>query len=477
MPNAADTIRLSFLQWLAAEDEAQQAQYRAFREYYDGEHATQLTRRMAAFLQVKYGEEFNANFCPIVVDALAERLSVTGFEAADEDLLWEWWGLNRMDGQQGIVHTSGIRDGDVYVLVEWDNEEGRPAWYVEPAYDGREGVKVHYSKEQRGQVAYATKRWKVEGEDPSNAGYKRRINAYFPDRIEKYVSNEQYFEGNWAPYKEDGEEWPLPWVDEAGEPLGVPIVHFKNKERGYDWGRSELADVVPLQNAQNKVLIDLLAASDVTGFQNYWMIGDDPSGLETTPGSWVFSTKPPSDVSVGVFPPADPKPLLDVLKELTLKVAQVTRTPISYFQASGQTVAEGTLKQQEAGLVARAENRQVYFGNAWEDVVKMSRRLNNAFGPGGLDPDAPVSAQWADPETRNEKELAETLAIKAEKLRVPIEQLWSEFGYSPEEIEAMQATEEYQARIEMQQAAMQGLGAAMRPGGDDEEGDDERENE
>lgn len=458
---------------MAAEDEAQQAQYRAYREYYDGEHATQLTKRMRRFLQLKYGEEFCANFCPIVVDALAERLTVTGFDAPDDGQLWEWWEANRADGKQGIVHTGGVRDGDFYVLVEWDNDERRPVWHPEMAYDGRKGVRVHYSKERRGEITLASKRWKVEDEDLDSAGYKRRINLYYPDRVEKYVSDERYFEGNWAPYQEEGEPWPLPWTDEEdGEPLGVSVIHFKNKERGYNWGRSELGDVVPLQNAQNKVLIDLLAASDLTGFQNYWMLGDDPSGIEVTPGSWVYSKKPPSEVEVGVFEPGDPGPLLKVLQELTLKVAQVTRTPISYFQASGHAVAEGTLKQQEAGLVARAKNRQVYFGNAWEDVAKMSRRLNNAFGDGGSDPDAPISTIWADPQTRNEKELAETLGIKREKLQVPIEQIWREAGYSPEQIEEMKASDEYKARIEMQQAAMQGLGMAQEPGGD-EGGDDE----
>ena len=63
-----DKVRESFLQWLATSDGDRQDRYRAYREYYDGNHDTQLTERQRKYLQIKMGEEFNANYCPIVVD-------------------------------------------------------------------------------------------------------------------------------------------------------------------------------------------------------------------------------------------------------------------------------------------------------------------------------------------------------------------------------------------------------------------------
>ena len=41
-----------------------------YREYYEGDHSTQLTKRQMRYLQLKQGEEFRGNYCPIVVDAL-----------------------------------------------------------------------------------------------------------------------------------------------------------------------------------------------------------------------------------------------------------------------------------------------------------------------------------------------------------------------------------------------------------------------
>jgi hypothetical protein len=295
-------------------------------------------------------------------------------------------------------------------------------------------------------------------EDGAQAGSVRRVNLYYPDRIEKYVSSDDVWQGIWRPYldgetelvtlqDEAGREYEaavLWWTDtgtQAGEPLGVPVIHFRNKDQGYNFGQSELKNVVPLQNALNKSLIDLLAAADTTAFRVFWMLGDDPSALELAPGSWIYSERPPSGddgVQVGMFPGEDLKPLISLSEAIGMEIAKVSRTPLSLFQISGQVAAEGTLKQQESGLVAKARDRQVAFGNAWEDAMHLARRLANVFGLAGLDEDQTIAALWADPETRNEKEHLETLSLKA-GLGVPQERLWREMGYNADEIAEMRA--------------------------------------
>lgn len=467
---AIDKIKMSYLHWLVTEDSDRQDRYRAYREYYDGEHDTQLTARMRKYLQIKVGEEFNTNYCPIVVDALAERLVVTGFKAEGQDeMFWEWWQDNRMDGLQGLVHLAAVRDGDTYLLIEWDEENGRPYFCHELAYDGAEGVKVHYSREKKGAIEFASKRWRVE--QGAEAGRVRRLNLYFPNRIEKYISDSQMYEGNWQPYQPEGDaSWPLWWTrtgTEAGEPLGVPVVHFRNINQGYDFGKSELKDVVPLQNALNKSIIDLLAAADTTAFRIFYMIGDDPSSLELTPGSWIYSKRPPggdNGVDIGAIDGADPTPLIRLKNDAAMEIARVSRTPLSYFQTSGERPAEGTLKQEESGLVAKVLNRQIHFGNSWEDAFKMARRLYNTFGPGGLDEEQQIETVWKDPQTRNEKELIETVAMKLEKLGIPRETAWAEAGYSPEQIAEMMELKEKEQQQAMEVAdAIQGQ-RAIRDG-------------
>jgi len=328
-----------------------------------------------------------------------------------------------------------------YLLVEWDNDEGRPVFTAELAYDGTYGVKVHYSSTDRNEIAYASKRWRVESDDPENAGKVRRLNLYYPDRIEKYVSNQDEYEGAWTPYQEEGEPWPIPWKAENGEPLGVPVIHFRNKDQGYHYGLSELKNVVPLQNALNKSIIDLLATADTTGFPLLYMLGDDPSGLSIAPGSWIYSLHPPGGdegVAVGKIPAEDLGSLIALKDAVVAEIARVSRTPLSYFQVTGQIAAEGTQKQQEAGLVAKAKDRMVGFGNSWEDAFYIARRMANVFGGAGLNEEEPISAVWDDPETRNEKEFRESLVLEAQ-LGVPTEMIWEKLGYNAGEIARMQA--------------------------------------
>ena len=464
-----DEVRLSFLQWLAAEDAERAARYVTYREMYDGDHDTQLTARQRAYLELKTGEEFNSNYCPIVVDALKERLKVTGFstpQEADEtgekteDLiatqLWEWWIINRMDATQGITHLASIRDGDGYIITEWDNDLKRPIWTFEPAYDGTEGVKVHYSKEKRNEIAFASKRWRVEAEEPESAGNMRRMNLYYPDKIEKYESTDEN-EGNWR--LTETIAWGTPEL-----PLGVPVSHYKNADQGYNYGTSELKKVIPLQNALNKTIIDLLATADTCAFPIFVLLGDEPGDTTMSPGMVWYSTKSPGmvegegGVSFAKIPGEDLAPQITLKDSFVTEIARVTRTPMSYFQTSGTRPAEGTLKQEEVGLVARAKDRQVSFGNAWENAAHMALKLDNTFGQGKWDLEAQISTVWDDPETRNAKDHLEALAIKG-TMGVPQVTLWKEMGYDANEIAAMQATDEVVQRGEMQQAALAGLGA------------------
>ncbi len=460
MPAVAtvDQVKLSFLQWLASEDTTRHDWYAHYRDYYDGDHDTQLTSRMRRFLQIKANEEFNTNACPIVVDALAERLNVTGFtgDDAQAEVFAQWWAANRMDAQQGITHMAAVRDGDAYMLAEWSDELGRPVLSSEMAFDGTEGIECHY-EDERNAVAFASKRWRIK--TGSGTGTKRRLNVYYPDRIEKYLSNSGEFEGNWQPYRdEDGGYWPIPWMGRDGKPLGVPVVHFRNNDEGYNYGQSELKNIIPQQNLLNKAVIDTAATADTAGFPIYYMIGDDPSNLELSPGAWVYSTKPSggeNGVAIGSIPGANLAPLIGYKDSVFVDIARISRTPLSYFQISGQTPAEGSQKQQEAGLVAKAKNRQVSYGNAWEDLMALARRLFNTYGGGGMNEDAIISTQWASPETRNETEDVANAKVKGE-LGIPQEQLWSELGYSRDEIEHMK-----ELKAAEQQAQQKTLASAM----------------
>lgn len=400
-----DEVRLAFLRWLASGDARKESLIRTYRDYYDGEHATQLTARMRAFLSIAANIEFNLNFMPIPVDVLKERMTVVGFDAAapqggEEGIFWQWWQVNRMDGVQKGVHLANFRDGDTFVIVGWDNERNMPTFDHNLAYDGTSGVRVFYQEEDRHQVDYAFKLWRIEEEDLANAGYGRRLNVYTADAIYKYRSDSRFAEGAWGPVIEtDGAgnqlPWPIPWVGEAGQPLGVAVVPFRNNPCGYTDGTSELHDLIPVQNALNKLIVDELMAADVESFGMITKAGGgDPASITVAPRSILYDPDP--ETTWDQIPASDFAGIRALVKDYIMRIAQISRTPLSYFQVTGQISSSETQKADDTGLVSKAEDRSVDIGNSWEDCMILARRLHNAFAEGPeLDEGERIETQWA----------------------------------------------------------------------------------
>lgn len=492
--------RLAYLMGLADEEREEQRSIVAYRDYYGGEHEVELTERQKEFLNGdgKSTVDFRLNQCPVVVESLVERLKLNGFEEIGEeqagliDFASSIWEFNRMDAGQEEVYRQAAIDRVTFIVLDVDPETGEITLNHHDAFTSgemggdNEGVKIHYrTRRRRGRPIFATKRWAID--QGSEAGYRRHLVVYYPDRIERYYQDDreadggQYGEAGWRPeVAESGPlagVWPQPWIDEAGRPLGLPVIPFVN-------GRaSELHEVIPIQRALNKAMVDLIAAADQAGFGILFAAGWVPTtdGLPLTmdadgditsgneplsmePGAIFFTTN--EQGSLVRVAGDDLAKLIQVVDKHIISVAQVSRTPISNFQLFGQVPAEGTQRQLESGLLAKAASRQRVYGNAWEDVVYMARRMalgmpvfagGQVVGFGleryrefGLDNETRLSALWADAETRNEREHLETLRIKRE-LGVPLEQIFLEAGYDAAQAErfAMEAESQRLAGLAM----------------------------
>lgn len=453
----------AFARWQQFERDERQEKYIQYRDYYDGDHSTVLTERQKTYLQVKAGQTFDANYCQIVVDALAERFIVKGFEADSEDgepddnlggqdgWLWRIWQANHMDAMQGDLHTAVIRDGDTFALVEWDNGRKLPAITHEMAYNGTDGVSVVYQNERRDRVWFAFKKWQALNDRGEQFN---RLNIYTDNAIYKLSDDLRLTPFSrlfysWKAYREnEADPWPIPWMDSGGRPLGVPVFHFKHKANGYSYGLSRLDNVIPMQNALNKSIIDLLAAADVSAFRILTMLGAEPvdsdgNPLKVTPGGFIWSQRTPSEAAIGHIPGEDSRPFIDLVDSFVMRIAQMSRTPLSYFQATGQVASDETQEANEGGLVSIARQESTQLGNAWEDVMSMARRLHNAFGEGGLNEAALIRTVWDDFKRVNEeamgRQTAETDNIKATTLEILLNngisrELAAEMAGYPQEI-------------------------------------------
>lgn len=451
MAIGTDVARLAYLAHLAAEDAAEQKWIRTLRAYYDGEHPTYLTSRMKEFIGLKSrdGEHlYQHNLCHLIVGEAVGRLRLLGFapvelkaELLDEAdveqeyltyvgeaklaarLAMRWWDENKMAAGQDDLYEVVGRDGEAYVIVDWDGE--KPRWTVNLAYDGTQGVKLHRDV-NTGEPTFASKRWQLEDG-------RTRLTLYFRDRVEKYVSTQAgtgpYAEAGWEAWQDTPEEsWPTPW------PYGMlAVVPFVNP------GGSDLGQVLPMQDALNKADIDLMAAQDMAGFPVFWASGapadiDATTGEERTltigPGRLVRLTDPAA--RFGMAEPADLERLIAVSNYWVESVAGVSATPLYRLLSSGKTPPSGdSLEMQEGALVAKVRRKQVVFGDSWEAVVRLSVRLWNAFRPGEAMAETTLDVVWDDPRSMQQK-VAE--AEKKAALGVPEEQIWAELGYSQAQI-------------------------------------------
>ncbi len=452
-----------FLDAAADMDAARVNDYGLYGDYYDGEHKTRLTDRARKFLQAS-GVPFCENFCDVVVDALAERLILLSFghsaledhERAGEDPLVQtmssWWERNRMDGKQGIVHTNTLVKGDGGIIVDFDNERRIPRFtWLRP-----EIFKPVYSAERPDEMEYCSKVWndRVDGRQVV------RLNIYWPDHVDRYFKlssdDASHGKGGWAPFRRAGDEdASLPWVTRIGEPLGIPVFHFRNKPLGRALGRSRVKMVMPFQDEINKQVLDLNAILDNQGWPQQWVTGvasDNVSYKRVIGDIWQATNQ---EAEFGQLDAADVDPVVNAIGETLSRMARKSRVPL-HLLTGGDAPSGEALKSAEAGLVATAHDCQTNFGNTWEDAMHCALRLAAEFGDlEQLPADLTVKSNWRDAESRNDKEDWETAALKHE-LGVSKRTLLTEKGYDPD-----QEAERRQAEAS---EAQQALATAMDRG-------------
>lgn len=481
-----DETKLALLESLATDEAARQKQVVEYREYYAGDHETHLSDRLKEFLGNDAQTKFRFNQCPVVIESLVDRLSLSGFEPIGIEttpgeqsttrglieFAAEIWENSRLDAVQDDVYRQAAIDQKSYLVLDID-PDGKIQFhqhdlYTDPTLGGSgEGVKLHRAN-ARSAPMMASKRWSVRD---TNGDTVRHLVLYYPDRIERYVHRPRRGSNGSGPYSEAGWEkdisldgplfdiWPQPWTDVNGTPLGIPVIEFVNGQA------SELHEIIPIQKALNKAYIDLIAAADLAGlgvlFAAGWVPTSDGKPITTDERGKVTSSNEPLKRAAGdIYFTENPDGKLErvagedldrlirVVDRHLNAIAQVSRTPITNFQLFGQIPSDATQRQLDAGLLAKVEARQRDYGNAFEDMIYLARRVAlgapryngdgriiyglDAYAGYNLNDTERISAIWQDAVVRNEKEHLETLQLKKE-LGVDSEQIFLEMNYSAEQ--------------------------------------------
>ncbi len=410
--------------------DADDARLRKYLDYYEGRH--RLGFASEKFRQA-FGRRFGTladNWCPIVVDATEERLTVQGFrfdsDEADADA-WAIWQANNLDADSQLAHTDALVQGRSAAIV-WAAADGSPRITIESARQ----VTIAHAAGNRRQRTAALKRWLDDD------GYLR-ANLYLPDRIAKYRSTKKPAVGD-----DSLAPGPVDWQsygDEIRNPLGVvPVVPLVNRPRLLADGESEIAQVIGLQDVANKLLCDLLVAAEFGAFKQRWATGmdvpvDPETGQPVEPFDaaltrlWVAESE---QTKFGEFAATDLANYTKAIDLIVSHIASQTRTPPHYLNPSADRLSGESIKAAETGLVAKVKRKQRHFGESWEEVMRL------AFAVMGDARANVTNAEtiWADPESRTESEHVDAVA-KRQAIGVPWQQLMEDLGYSPQQVARM----------------------------------------
>lgn len=474
VPEAVDDGPDSDLQWALNRIRAKLPLVNLASDYIAGRHRLAFATEKWETTFGKTFKTFADNLCPTVVDAKANRLRLAGIRVLrdgkpDKTLsvrVMRAYERARLDRRQGNVHTAALTHGDCYVVV-WPDSTGKARLWINKA----DKMVVRWSEEEPGSVDLAAKVWR-------RTDKKVRVNLYYGDRIEKYVTTNPTQAG--VPEKAKGRfqihqdredpTWPLP------NPLGrVPVVPFANNAMEGEDGVSELKDVIPVQDALNKTNADMLIAQEFAGYPQRWAVGleeeIDPETQKPVPpmktGIERMVTSDDEHTVFGQFATADLTMFIRAADSWRGECARVSSTPLHRLLMSGDWPSGEALSQANEPLDSAVADRQDGFGSSWEDVAmlmllaedeEMARQLE--------DESVMLSAVWRDTRSKSAKTEAETQEIK-QRIGVSERQSLREMGYTDEEIEAMQEEADEEA-ADVAAAALsafdQGSATGFEPG-------------
>lgn len=405
--------------------------YIKYQEYIDGiqplEFATEKFR--SAFSDTF--ATFAYNRCEMAVSAHTDRLEVEGFGANNDtvaQIAQDIWDDNLMDVREAFVMADAIGLGDSYVIAEVHPERGGIHHWVQ---DPR-SIRVHYSDEVPGELDLAAKTWVDERGT-------QRLNLYFADRIQKFVSKTKVPGGmpnsatSFETYDLDGD-----WEFRLNVTDTVPVFPFANNARTNQYGRSELRNVIPLQDAINKSVMDMLVAMEFAAFPQRVLIGVDDDSDEGMAKLARFQsgvdrmmTLFSPDAKLGEFSAANIAQYLGVIEFFDKTISRTTRIPVHYLGMDGGFRSGRERIVAETPFVAKVENRQRQFGQRWSDLMRYSVRLDGTnVAPGE------IRVNWKSAAPLSTEDEID-LALQKQLLGFPFEALLREMGYEPDQIAAV----------------------------------------
>lgn len=400
--------------------------YSTLQSYYDGKPRLSFLSKQAKEA-LKDFDRINANVCRAAVLAIQERLRIAGFTGSD---VWDLFLRNNLDQRSIQVHRDALLFGAGYILT-WQSPRGPVAGIESP-----DNFIVQRDPVTR-EVITACKRVRTKT--------TTEVWLYESELISHYRANSAG--ATTAGFK---------LVDEMTNPLGAPPVAVV----GHEDAPSVLADLLTLQDSIDKLLLDMMIASEAAGRPRRWATGIeavekpklDENGDPVIEGDEIVmeTVSPftetenkimiaePHEARIGQLSPADLAGFEAGMRILQAQVELTTGMPPAYLgQLSSNAVPASAeaIKGQEAALVARVEAKQLEYGTGWERAAQLLVALRDGGNPEDVD----VSVQWCPAETRSQAQEADAVTKLYQSGLLPASYALAKLGYSSDEILAIRA--------------------------------------
>lgn len=414
---------------------ARQAACAVARRYYAGDHPIEYGKAefRASIKQLFAG--FRYNLCPVPVDVLSDRLQLTSMQEGEKAApQWdETVRKVRLDAFQGRVHREALLCGVCHVLA-WEVKGKGVKWFLQAAHL----FELAFTDSDSDTPVAGVKCWIEE------QSKRLRVSIYYADRVERFW----FRDPQTSLVQIENLQGLMPFADKEPQMQRhgfgvVPAVRFANKD-----GQSELTDLIPLQNALNKSMLDMLLTSEAYGIPQRYILGlpierDQITGLEKNPlpkggGVWVLEGE---DIKIGQLAAADIAAISQAIGDNEERFARVAGLPIHFIRMGGDVPSGEALRVAESRISAKARGRTVEFGNSWEDLSRISWKT----------PEADYVALWAPVETVSETEKLDA-AQKKKSIGIPETQVWKEMGYTDAQIKEFEKSNEDKRAKEMERS-------------------------
>ena len=408
-------------------------QTKLYNDYYEGVHRLQQ-------LGLAIPEELKdftvmVNWPRVTVDAIEQRLDVTGFRMPGTDAadaaLWDIWQYNNMDERAGFAHTDALAIGRSYVCVGTNEDDSEyPRITVESPYE------MVALRDPRTHRVTAGLRLYNGSSDPADLSVDNRATLYLPN-VTRWLIN-------------DGGKW-VDEFDPDQHNLGVaPVVPFVNRNRATRTSRtalegvSEMFDVIPIADSASRALTNAQLATETTAVPQKYVLGMSKGDFVDSDGNplpvwqsyfgsiWANGNK---DAKVGQLESANLANFETMIDMYSRLASGVTGLPIEYFGL--KTANAPTAEGQRAGdtrLIKKAERRQTSFGNSWEAVNALVLR----FRDGEWNQDARrMETLWVDAGTPTRAQVTDAIVKEYQSGLTDWETAQEDLGRSPETIGRM----------------------------------------